>query len=194
MIIMTSNPQAKESNNNLGDIWKDESSIFNLDNNKIYLGEGDLGKGVFAKRLLRKGEIILKFKGPIIGFEDAVAKGEKECWPLQVEKTEYIDLEEPGCFANHSCNPNSGIVANRILVAIKNIEMGTEIRYDYSTTVDEDYWRMECRCKSNNCRNIISDFKYLDENLRAYYLSLGIVQSFISSQYKPPSNHGEQPD
>jgi SET domain-containing protein len=149
----------------------------------IYLALGDLGWGVFAKRNIRRGEIILVFSGAVIGFAEAVAKGDRECWPLQIGHDRYIDLEEPGCYANHSCDPNSGILQDRFLVAISEIQKDTEIRYDYSTTVDEDYWSMECRCKSAKCRRIISDFKYLDPSLKAQYLSCGIVQRFIKAQY-----------
>lgn len=167
----------------IDDVLARDLSLVTLENARIRLGEGDLGKGVFARRALRKGEIVLAFSGPIIDFQKAASKGEKECWPLQIGKDKYIDLEEPGCFANHSCNPNSGIVRNRILVAITDIQAGTEIRYDYSTTVDEDYWRMECRCKSSECRRIISDFKYLSADVRSHYLDLGVVQDFISLQH-----------
>jgi hypothetical protein len=160
----------------------DLSDLFKTNSKMIYLGHGDLGRGVFANRLIKKGEIILVFTGPIIGFEAAVAKGDRECWPLQVGKDQYIDLQEPGCFVNHSCDPNSGILQDRFLVAIREIQKDTEIRYDYSTTVDEDYWSMECRCKSPNCRRIISDFKYLDPTLKAQYLSFGIVQNFLKAQ------------
>jgi len=151
---------------------------------RIYLAFGNLGRGVFAKRRIEEGEIILVFTGPVIGFTEAVAKGDKECWPLQIGHDRYIDLEEPGCYANHSCNPNAGIVQDRILVAIRGIAKDSEICYDYSTTVDEDHWSMECRCGNEECRHLISDFKYLDPGVRRSYLNLGIVQSFIASQQK----------
>jgi len=150
---------------------------------RAYFDLGDLGHGLFAKRLIKSGELILMFTGPIIGFTQAVAKGERECWPLQVGRDQYIDLEKPGCYANHSCDPNSGVVLDRFLLAIRDIPEGTEIRYDYSTTVDEDHWSMECRCKSRQCRGIIADFKCISPALRNMYISLGIVQSFIVSQF-----------
>jgi len=161
----------------------DLSEILKANPDMIYIGVGDLGCGVFANRSIKPGEIILVFSGPIIGFQEAVAKGDRECWPLQIGKYQYIDLQEPGCFANHSCDPNSGIWQDRFLVAIREIQKDTEIRYDYSTTVDEDHWSMDCRCNSPKCRHIIADFKYLDPMLRTHYLSLGIVQKFIAAQY-----------
>lgn len=156
------------------------AAIKHSTNERIRLGVGDLGRGVFAKRKILKWEAILVFEGPIIGGATARAKGEKECWPLQIGLDEYIDLVSPGCFANHACDPNSGVRNDRILVAIRDIGEGEEIRYDYSTTVDEDFWCMSCQCKSSHCRSEIADFKYLKPALQEYYLSIGIVQDFIA--------------
>lgn len=49
----------------------------------IYTSTCRHGKGVFAARDLKKGEIILPFSGPIITLKQALAKGEKSCNPLQ---------------------------------------------------------------------------------------------------------------
>jgi len=84
---------------------------------------------------------------------------------------------------NHSCNLNAGIKNNVILFAIKNIKKGEEIKFDYSTTVDEDDWTMKCECHQKNCRKIIKDFKYLPKNTQKKYLKLGIVQRFIAKKY-----------
>ena len=121
--------------------------------------------------------------GPIIGFSDAVAKGEWQCYPLQIGRGVYVDLEEPGCFANHSCEPNAGIVGG-VLIAIQSIAAGSEVRYDYSTTMDEDYWTMPCRCGVSECRGVITDFKDLPRVVRERYLTLGVVQPFIAEQYR----------
>lgn len=83
---------------------------------------------------------------------------------------------------NHSCNPNCGI-RNGVLVALRNIIEGEEIAYDYSTTMDERYWTMACRCGAAACRGIVDDFRTLPEELRRQYLSLGIVMPFIAEQY-----------
>jgi uncharacterized protein len=149
----------------------------------IVVALGDLGMGVFARRLIRAGEKIMTFRGPLITFADAAAKDEWQCYPLQVTSHRYVDLTEPSCFANHSCEPNAGL-RQLTLCALKDIPCGTEIRYDYSTTMDEDYWTMLCRCATEPCRGVITDFKYLDARLRKHYLGLSIVQPFIAIQYQ----------
>ncbi len=151
-------------------------------NNKIYIGDTDVGKGVFAKRLIKKGEKILKFTGRIVNAGQINKEKSRRGDPLQISDNKYIDLEEPGILANHSCNPNVGIKNDKILIALKNIKKGEEIRYDYSLTMDKSEWVMKCKCYQKNCRKIVKDFKYLPKQLQKKYLKLGIVQKFIASK------------
>lgn len=148
----------------------------------IYVAEGDLGKGLFAGERIKKGALIYRFHGPVIGFQEAVNKGEMQCYPLQISKGKYIDIESPGCFSNHSCEPNAGIRNDIELFAIADIEPGKEIRYDYSTTMDEDFFTMSCRCGTPSCRRVVTDFKLLPLALQKKYLAMGIVMQFIFEQ------------
>ena len=150
---------------------------------KIYLSQGNLGTGLFAGRDISKGEEILRFTGPLISFAEAVSKGDKECYPLQIDRNSYIDLEPLGCFVNHSCEPNAGIVNDESLVAIRDIRLGEEIRYDYSTTMDEEHFTMGCRCGSKHCRGTVTDFKELPNPVREKYLQMRVVMAFIAKQY-----------
>ena len=87
---------------------------------------------------------------------------------------------EPDRYLNHSCDPNAGIVDNRRLVAIRAIAAGEEIRFDYSTTMAEDFWTLECRCGSPLCRGTVTDFRLLPSEVKQRYLELGVVQGFIA--------------
>ncbi|MBX9851776.1 MAG: SET domain-containing protein [Cytophagaceae bacterium] len=148
---------------------------------------GSLGRGLFAKKKISKGERILEFTGPIIFSEQVEKKPkDKNSYPLQIGTLEYIDLEEPGVLANHSCSPNAGIQNDRFLVALEDILPGEEIVYDYSTTMDEDNWTLECKCGNANCRHIIGDFRHLPAEVRTKYLDLNIVQSFIRKLFLAP--------
>ncbi|MBG1265228.1 SET domain-containing protein [Nostoc sp. WHI] len=152
-------------------------------NPKICINQCNFGRGVFAKKNIIRGDVILAFAGRIITLEEALRKGEKESNPLQINTTEYIDIEEPGVIVNHSCNPNAGIMNNRVLVALTDIYKDEEILYDYSTTMSENSWTMNCECSSSNCRKIIKDFHYLPTNIKEKYLQLGIVQTFIVREH-----------
>lgn len=144
----------------------------------------DLGLGLFAGLDFKRGELVLSLTGPVISLSAAIAKGEFECNALQIGRTTYIDLCEPGIYANHSCTPNVGIRGNTELFALRDISQGEEIRYDYSTTMSERRWTMECRCGSPVCRGVIRDFHELPTALQSHYLALRAVQPFIVGEWQ----------
>jgi SET domain-containing protein len=145
---------------------------------KIRLDLCRFGIGVFASTTIRAGETILELAGPTLSFEAAVAKGDSQCYTMQIGVSDYIDLTAPGCFVNHSCMPNAA-VRGLLLVALSDIQQDTEIMFDYSTTMDEDYWTMDCHCGSDCCRHTISDFKYLPASLQRSYIRQLAVAEFI---------------
>ena len=161
-----------------------KSNLFIETNENFYINKCKFGRGLFAKKDIKKGEEVLRFTGPIIDFKQAVAKGANKGDPLQIGNNLYINLEEPGRFVNHSCNPNAGIQNDVVLVALEDIRKGEEVYFDYSTTMDEDDWVMECGCGNANCRKIIKDFKYLPFQVKQKYLHLKVVQKFIAVQYQ----------
>jgi hypothetical protein len=143
-----------------------------------------LGRGLFAERAYLPDELILVLRGPRFGRDDPIHTTEEGPNLLQTGRRSYILLGDPGVFANHSCDPNAGIRDNRRLVAIRPIAKGDEIRFDYSTTMDEDFWTMDCRCGSADCRGKVEDFHRLPPEVRRRYLELGVVQGFIARTYR----------
>lgn len=144
----------------------------------------ELGYCVIAKRDISKGELIYTFKGETISFNETKTRGEMECMSLQYGIDKYIDTEAPGKYINHSCEPNAGIKNNFNLVALEDIKLHDEIRFDYSTTMDEDSYEMDCRCNKPTCRKKVTDFKYLHIDLQKKYIDLDIAMDFIKSQYQ----------
>lgn len=142
-----------------------------------------LGKGLFATRDYRPDELILALTGPPYRRDHPIHGTDEGANLLQTGRRSYILLDGPGVYANHSCDPNAGIRKNRRLVALRTITEGEEIRFDYSTTMDEDFWTMDCRCGSAACRGRIEDFHRLPPGLRRRYLQLEIVQGFIARKY-----------
>ncbi len=150
----------------------------------LILKNTKFGNGVFAGRDFNCGEKVMKFGGKIFTFGQLPKPYESvQDHYIQISKKLYMGPSGSfDDFFNHSCNPNSGLKIKGksvLLVAIKNIRKGEEITYDYSTTMDEDDWELECRCGSKNCRKIIRDFKYLPRNVQNRYIRLGIVPSYI---------------
>lgn len=145
----------------------------------VYVAPSDIGSGVFAARDLMRGAGILNFAGPLTDADDPIHRTEEGANLLQIDDRLYLVPEPPGVFVNHSCRPNAGLVNTTTLIALRDIRAGEEIRFDYSTTMDEDLWTLACRCGASTCRGLIRDFKYLPPDLQQSYLSSGIVQPFI---------------
>ena len=155
---------------------------------RVRVGKSELGTAVFADTPIAAGAIILTFAGPIITFAEAVAMGVDEANALQIDNVHYMDLEPPGLYVNHSCAPNSGIMRRTQLMALRDIAEGEEIRYDYSTTMHEDHWTMDCKCGSQRCRGVVMDFRGLPPDVQRHYVSLGVVQPFILRELDLPSS------
>lgn len=148
-------------------------------NENIYVGFCELGYCVRAKKNILQGEFIYSFQGPIIDFNETTTRGETECMSLQFDQNKYIDTAAPGRFVNHSCEPNAGIFNDFDLYALDNIGIHEEIRFDYSTTMDENHYQMECKCGKPSCRKVVTDFILLPEKTKDNYLKMGIVMKFI---------------
>jgi hypothetical protein len=155
----------------------------------FYVERCDVGLGVFASRDIARGEIILSIGGQVIDFAETKRRGPRECMALQIGHDIYIDTRPPGVFVNHSCDPNAGISEDKYLEAIRGIRKGQEIRYDYSTTMDEQSFTMRCLCRADECRNVVGDFSTLPRQVRERYISLGIVMSFMLKRMGGPKEN-----
>ncbi|GJM44373.1 MAG: hypothetical protein DHS20C21_12150 [Gemmatimonadota bacterium] len=145
----------------------------------IQVGPSNTGQGVFARRPISAGQRILDFRGEAIDFPGTLAMGDSECNALQIGSNLYLDLEPPGCLVNHSCEPNAGVRDGTHLVVLRDVAAGEEITFDYSTTMDENHWTLQCLCGSATCRGTIRDFRWLPESRKLALIRQGIVPAFI---------------
>ncbi len=147
----------------------------------FYIAKGPKGDGLYAARTIHPGEEILRLSGPLIDFDGTLALGEREGDALQIGPNLYMHLEEPGVLANHSCSPNAGLVDDLTLVALARIRPHEEICYDYSTSMGDGHWAMDCLCGEPTCRGRILDFNTLPVPLQEHYQQRGIVQGYLRS-------------
>ena len=127
------------------------------------------GYGVFALRRIRKGTTVVEYLGDRITHEEAderyADKDEKDnhTFLFTVNAKIVIDAGRNGNearFINHGCEPNceSGILAKRVFIdAIRTIQPGEELVYDYQITRDPDDpddvdETFACRCGASGCR------------------------------------------
>ncbi len=163
------------------------NKIFNVRKSSIE------GQGIFALSLISKGQKICSFKGArmtIKELKDKYSSGEERIDdPFQIGNDTYIDLEEPYVFFNHSCIPNAGVRDTGTLFALRDIKLGEEITYDYSTTewTDDnawgidwtDLWKIPCNCGTQACRGEIRVFSLLSDELKDSYRKQDALMDFI---------------
>lgn len=155
----------------------------------FYITDSPIGFGAFALRDIRKGEHICTFTGAPLTYEQTIEMGKDESFCLQVSEKNYIFLDAPCKYINHSCEPNCGIFAGSTLVAIRDIPANRQITYDYSTTMMEKHWEMDCKCGARHCRGTIRDFDLLPLSLQTSYIRQGIVQPFIVGMLARTPHH-----
>ncbi|HMY11128.1 MAG TPA: SET domain-containing protein [Turneriella sp.] len=142
------------------------------------------GKGVFARREFAAGTRILQFRGRVYTRAEYLSKvNPVKCHYMQIGDNAFLGpTTTPDNFVNHCCEPNAGIVIENgkaWLVAIQIIRPEDEITFDYSTSMAEDHWEMDCACGAASCRGRVRDFKHLQSPLQQKYIALGIVPDFV---------------
>jgi SET domain-containing protein len=131
------------------------------------------GKGAFATRRIRKGQRIIEYVGERISEEesdrrypDDAAHAVHHTFLFAVDDNTVIDASRGGNqarFINHSCQPNCEAIDEdgRIFIfAMKNIQPGNELTYDYQYARSEDDEPHEesiypCYCGAPRCRGTI---------------------------------------
>lgn len=70
---------------------------------------------------------------------------------------------------NHSCQPNVGWSATGALVAMVNIEAGTELTTDYALHIDDPGLVLFCHCETYRCRQVIEGTDWQIPQLQLRY-------------------------
>jgi SET domain-containing protein len=121
------------------------------------------GKGVYARKRIRKDSVIIEYLGERISPDEANERYENNpsTYLFMVGDDVYIDGLSDGNearFINHSCEPNcvAYIEDERIFIhALTNIQPGVELLYDYQLTdegLDATSTDYTCRCGSAHCK------------------------------------------
>jgi len=133
------------------------------------------GRGVFAREEIAVGELLAVFGGRVMKASNEIGD-----WAVQVDENLVLGHppgtdapDDPMNFLNHSCEPNTGIKGQIMLVAMKTINRGVEITFDYAMVLHPSTgcppYRMECRCGTPNCRGTITDEDWRLPELQSRY-------------------------
>lgn len=133
------------------------------------------GRGLFAVKPIKKGEIVAIKGGHVIDWK-TFKKHEKLIGAsyLQIADNFVLaplkksEVEKVMMFLNHSCNPNVGVRGNIIFVAMRDIKAGKELTTDYAM-IDDDNYRMRCNCGARNCRKIVTGKDWKRKDLQRKY-------------------------
>jgi len=130
------------------------------------------GKGVFAVQAIAEGETLIEYVGEIISWPEAQARhphdpgNPNHTFYFHVDENHVIDALYGGNssrWINHACDPNceADEQNGRIFIkALRNIEAGEELNYDYGLIIDERYTpklkaEYPCWCGSVKCRGTL---------------------------------------
>jgi uncharacterized protein len=131
---------------------------------------------LFAVRSIQAGELICVWGGQVLTWDELQQLSPKRrSHSIQVEEGLYLSsfVEEPADWANHSCDPNAGLSGQIALVAMRDIQPGEEICFDYAMSDGTPYDEFVCECGAENCRGYISGDDWrrpeLQERYRGYF-------------------------
>ncbi|MCQ3936531.1 MAG: SET domain-containing protein [Chloroflexi bacterium] len=118
------------------------------------------GCGVFARERIAKGELVSLWGGKIVRKEDLDPSMPRFTQRvLQVDEELYLltaEEKEPNDCFNHSCEPNLGFTGQIGLVAMRDIETGEELTFDYAMSDGEPYDEFDCLCGLADCRRKVT--------------------------------------
>jgi uncharacterized protein len=127
-----------------------------IPSNKPYrVGRSRTGLGLFATKPIKKGAKIIRYFGPLLDCRKKKDDAVENKYLFELNGRWTIDgsvRKNVARYINHACKPNaeSDVSARKrkvVIRAIKNIEPGDEINYDYGTDYFKAYLKpIGCKC------------------------------------------------
>lgn len=161
------------------------SSPFTNSKLRVVQGGSD-HKGIAAKDLILKNELLFSFTGPAVNSPSK--------YTIQVGPAEHMDSSEldEWRYINHSCTPNSQVcevtslidsqegsgptVRGLVLRALRSIEPNEEITFNYCTTEYELSCPFQCYCNGPKCIGEVRGYKYIDSDERRRIDNFGVLE------------------
>ncbi len=133
------------------------------------------GRGAFARVPIPAEHIVAIRTGSVVDYMEARTRDANiGGFSMQVEPGYFLcpdskaDAEDVAIYLNHSCDPNVGIRGQLTFVALRNIQAGEELTFDYATNVSFPY-EISCSCGSPLCRGRVTGQDWLSPELQQKY-------------------------
>jgi hypothetical protein len=127
-----------------------------IPSNKPYrVGRSRTGLGLFATKPIKKGTKIIRYFGPLLDSRNKKHDAIENKYLFELNGRWTIDgsvRKNVARYINHACKPNAESDVNArkrkvVIRAIKKIEPGDEINYDYGTDYFKAYLKpIGCKC------------------------------------------------
>ena len=141
------------------------------------------GRGLFTRRTCSQHDTVFVMRGELRYF---ASRSSTDCHRYEnwvgLGRDRWLDPEAPFVYLNHSCEPNLAICGEREFVALRDIEAGEELTFDYAITEDELHWRMTCHCGTPSCRSTVTAIQLLPTEVMRRYMPY-VNPYFIRKHY-----------
>lgn len=149
------------------------SSVSHLTPKARAVDAGHAGNGSVAVERIEAGELVVAFGGRcMVRAEfDALPEGQR-ARSIQIADDLFLaghPEPEVADFVNHSCDPNCGMSGATIVVAMRTIEPGEELTYDYAMSDGSDYDEFDCHCGTASCRGRVTGNDWTLPDLQRRY-------------------------
>ncbi len=119
------------------------------------IGRSKTGLGLFATQPIKKGEKIIRYIGPMLDCRKKKDDAVENKYLFQISKRWTVDgsvRKNIARYINHACKPNAESDVSKkklriVIRAIKDIQPGEEINYDYGTEYFKEFLKpIGCKC------------------------------------------------
>lgn len=121
------------------------------------IGRSRTGLGLFATKPIKKGDKIIRYIGPMLDCSKKKDDAVENKYLFQISKRWTVDgsvRKNIARYINHACKPNAESDVSKkfrriVIRAIKNIEPGDEINYDYGSDYFKEFLKpIGCKCEA----------------------------------------------
>ena len=134
---------------------------------------GDNGWGIFARETIPAGTTVAAFGGWSLRGRTLATLHDGPAEPLHPGRRRPLpradESPSPATCSTTRASRRAGSSARSLLVALRDIEVGEELTFDYATCDGTDYDEFVCACGEPTCRGTVTGRDWLLPELQERY-------------------------